>query len=90
MGKTRDRMQQDLAMAGYAPGTREQYLGAAVRFVKRFKLPPEQMGQEHLRTHVAELGATGIVASTLKVQIAGLKFLYEKTLGRPSEVAWRG
>jgi len=88
MGKIRDRMQQDLAMAGYAPGTQKQYLGAAVRFVKRFRLSPEQMGQEHLRAHVAELGASGIGASALKVQIAGLKFLYEKTLGRPTEVAW--
>jgi integrase/recombinase XerD len=88
MGRTRERMQQDLAMAGYAPGTQEHYLGAAVRFVKRFMQPPEQLGQEQLRTHVAELGATGMGASTLKVQIAGLKFLYEKTLGRPGEVAW--
>jgi len=88
MGKIRDRMRQDLALAGYAPGTRDHYLGAAARFVRRFRLPPEQMGQEHLRTHVAELGASGMGASTLKVQIAGLKFLYEKTLGRPNEVAW--
>jgi len=88
MGKIRDRMRQDLALAGYAPGTQDHYLGAAARFVRRFKLPPEQMGQEHLRAHVAELGASGIGASTLKVQIAGLKFLYEKTLGRPNEVAW--
>lgn len=88
MGKTRERMQQDLAMAGYAAGTQEHYLGAAVRFVRRFMVPPEQMDQEHLRRHVAELGATGMAASTLKVQIAGLKFLYEKTLARPAEVAW--
>ena len=84
MGRTRNRMQQDLAMAGYAPGTQEHYLGAAVRYVRRFMLPPEEMGQPHLRAHVAELGTTGIGASTLKVQIAGLKFLYEKTLGRPN------
>jgi site-specific recombinase XerD len=88
MGITRERMKQDLAMAGYAPGTQQLYLGAALRFVKRFMLPPERLGQEHLRTHVAELGATGVGASTLKVQIAGLRFLYEKTLGRPNEVAW--
>lgn len=88
MGVLRDRMRQDLALAGYALGTQEHYLGAAVRFVRRFMLSPDQMGQEHLRTHVAELGARGIGASTLKVQIAGLKFLYEKTLGRPVEVAW--
>jgi integrase/recombinase XerD len=81
-------MRQDLAMAGYAAGTQQHYLAAAIRFVRRFMLAPDQMGQEHLRTHVAELGASGIGASTLKVQIAGLKFLYEKTLGRPTEVAW--
>jgi len=88
MGKTRERMKQDLAMAGYAPGTQVLYLGAAARFVRHFKRPAESMGQEELRLHVAQLGASGIGASALKVQIAGLKFLYEKTLGRPSEVAW--
>ena len=88
MGKIRDRMAQDLVMASYAPGTQTQYLSAASRFVRRFKRSPELMGQEELRTHVAELGASGIGASWLKVNIAGLKFLYGKTLGRPSEVAW--
>jgi integrase/recombinase XerD len=88
MGKIRERMQQDLAMAGYAPGTQQQYLWAAARFVRRFMRSPEQLGQEELRVHVAELGASGIGASYLKVQIAGMKFLYEKTLARPHEVAW--
>jgi len=88
VGKIRDRMVQDLAMAGYAPGTQAQYLGAAVRFVKRFRLPPEEMGQEQLRIHVDELGASGVGPSALKVHIAGLKFLYARTLARPHEVAW--
>ena len=34
MGTIRDRMKQDLALAGYAPGTQDHYLGAAARFVK--------------------------------------------------------
>jgi hypothetical protein len=33
MGKIRDRMRQDLALAGYAPGTQDHYLGAAAKFV---------------------------------------------------------
>ena len=86
MGTIRDRMQQDLTLAGYAPGTQKHYLGAAKRFVQRFGLSPEQMGQEELRSHVAELRRS-VGISTLKMQIAGLKFLYEKTLGRPTEVA---
>jgi site-specific recombinase XerD len=88
MGKTRERMRQDLAMAGYSPGTQLQYLRAALRFVRRFMRPAESMGQEELRAYVAELGASGIGASGIKVQVAGLRFLYEKTLGRPVEVAW--
>jgi site-specific recombinase XerD len=88
MGKIRDRMTQDLELAGYAKGTRQQYLATAVRFVTRFMRSPEQMGQEELRTFVAELGASGIGASALKVHFAGLKFLYGKTLCRPQEVAW--
>lgn len=88
MGKIRERMKQDLAMAGYAPGTREHYLRAAARFVRRFMRSPEEMGQEQLRVHVAELGASGMGASALKVHVAGLSFLYAKTLGRPWEVAW--
>ena len=77
-----------MALAGYAPRTRRYYLWAAPKFVKRFMRPPEQMGQEELRTHVAELAQSGIGASHLKVQLAALKFLYAKTLGRPQEVAW--
>jgi integrase/recombinase XerD len=81
-------MRQDLAMAGHAPGTQARYLAAAARFVRRFMRPPEEMGQAHLREHMAELGASGIGASAMRVQIAGLRFLYKKTLGRPDEVAW--
>jgi hypothetical protein len=53
MGKLRERMRQELAPAGYAPDTQDHDLGAARRFVRRFRLPPEPMGQEPLHTHVA-------------------------------------
>ena len=58
MGTIRDRMKQDLALAGYVPGTQDHYLGAAARFVKRFMLPPGRLGQDHLRAHIAEIGAS--------------------------------
>jgi hypothetical protein len=44
MGKIRDRMQQDLQLAGYVPNTRAHYVGAVARFVRRFMRSPEQMG----------------------------------------------
>lgn len=88
MGLIRDRMGQDLDLGGYAKGTKRQYIAMAAKFVRRFMRSPEQLGQEELRTYVGELVASGIGASSLRVQLAGLKFLYEKTLGRPNEVAW--
>jgi site-specific recombinase XerD len=87
MGIVRERMQQDLKLAGYAPSTQRQYLGAAKRLVARFRKPPEQLGQDELRMFVAELSAS-VGAAALKTTIAGVKFLYEKTLARPAEVAW--
>ncbi|WP_437667174.1 hypothetical protein [Sorangium sp. So ce1182] len=63
MGKIRERMRRDLTLAGYAPSMQDHCLGAAARFVRRFRPPPAQMGQEHLRTRVSELGASGMDAS---------------------------
>lgn len=87
MGKMRERMLQDLVLGGYSKATQKQYLGAVYRLARRFMQPPEQLGQDHLRQYVAEVGSR-VGASTLKVVIAGLKFFYAKTLGRPAEVAW--
>lgn len=87
MGKMRERMRQDLVLGGYSKATQKQYLGAVYRLARRFMRPPEQLDQDHLRQYVAEVGAR-VGASTLKVVIAGLKFFYAKTLGRPAEVAW--
>jgi len=81
------RMQQDLALAGYAQGTQAHYLAAALRLAKRFGCSPEALGQDALRTYVGELRAV-LSASALKVQLAGLKFLFARTLGRAHEVAW--
>jgi len=88
MGKIRDRMKQDMEMAGYARSTQLNYLQAAARFVRRFMRSPEEMGQEELRAHITGLKAEGMGASHFKMQVAGLKFLYRKTLARPHEVAW--
>ena len=87
MGKMRERMRGDLVLGGYSAATQKQYLGAVYRLARRFKRPPEQLGQDELRQYVAEEGSR-VGASTLKVVIAGLKFFYTKTLGRPAEVAW--
>jgi site-specific recombinase XerD len=64
------------------------YWSDARALVKRFMRPPTEIGREELRVYVEELHGSGVSASRLKQHFAALKFLFEKTLGRPSEVSF--
>lgn len=89
MTKQRDRMKQDLELHGYALGTRTQYLAAVKRFAEHFGRSPERMGQEQVRAYVEHLRKKRKCgASVLKVQMAGIRFFYAVTLGKPDVVAW--
>jgi site-specific recombinase XerD len=89
MKDLRDRMRQDLELGGYAPGTTTHYLDAVSRFAKHFGRSPEKLGQPDIRAYVEHLKTKRKVsASVLKVEMAGIRFLYAKTLGRPEVVAW--
>jgi site-specific recombinase XerD len=79
-------MESDLARAYKSPGTRAHYFGAAKHFVRCLRRPPEEAGQTEIRSYFELF--EGCSASTKKVQMAGVRFLYAVTLGRPEEVAW--
>ena len=88
MAKIGDQMRRDLALAGYAAGTQKHYWRAAWRLARRFMRPPTEITRDDLRVYVDELVASGVSPSCLKVHFAGIKFLFDKTLGRPSEVSF--
>ena len=88
MGKIGDQMRQDLALAGYARETQRMYWSDARALVKRFQKPATDIGREDLRAYVDELCASGVSPSRIKQHFAAMKFLFEKTLGRPSEVSF--
>lgn len=89
MGKLRDRMIEDLRMAGLAATTQGKYLAAATDFAQFHKRSPALMGQEEIRAYVQHLvEVRKLGPSQIRIRLAGLKFLYAKTLGRPQEVAW--
>jgi len=89
MGTTRDKMMQDLEMADYAQGTRDAYLAAARDFVAFHWLPAEQMGQDEVRQFVGNLlKVRKLSAGRVKQYLAGIRFLYVKTLGRPEAVSF--
>jgi integrase/recombinase XerD len=88
MSKIGDQMRQDLASKGYAQVTQRVYWDAARQFAERFGKSPALLGRDEVRLHTEELRASGISAGRLKQHFAALKFLYERTLGRPSEVSF--
>jgi integrase/recombinase XerD len=89
MEKLRDQMKQDLELAGYAVGTTKRYLDAASRFAGHVKRPPAKLGQKEVREYVEFLRKKRKCSpAALKMEMAGVRFLYAVTLGKPEVVAW--
>jgi site-specific recombinase XerD len=88
MGKLRDKMIEDLQLQRYAPSTCERYVDCAQAFVAYHMRPPTEMGEAEVRQYLLHLVLEKKVgAPTQKMHVAGIKFLYTETLGRPEVVA---
>jgi len=89
MGQLKNRMEADLTIAGYSPGTRKIYLLYAYQFAKHHHRSPAQMGADDVRQFLLHLIVErGVSRSTIKQARASLRFLYAVTLGRPVEIDW--
>jgi site-specific recombinase XerD len=84
----RDRMRDDMELAGLAAGTRDVYVRSVAAFVSHFGSPPGRLGQEEVRAYLLYLTKErGFARSTLIVHAAALRFLYTVTLHRPEVMA---
>jgi site-specific recombinase XerD len=89
MGELRDQMEQDLRLGGYAPKTRQIYLSAATELVRFYRRSPAELTREQVRAYVHHLLKTRRPSSQRTRQhLAGLKFLFGKTLGRSDVVSF--
>jgi site-specific recombinase XerD len=87
MGQFKQKMIEDLQLRRYAPSTCEQYVACARSFVAYHMRPPTQLDERDVRRFLLHLVLERRVgAATQKMHIAGIKFLYEHTLGRPEVV----
>lgn len=86
MGRLYDRTARDLKLKNLAPRTQERYLACCKRFAAFHMRSPEEMGLEEAKEFLAHLVDSGSSPEAIKLNVAGLKFLYGVTLGRP-EVA---
>ncbi len=83
MSALRERMIQDMRLAGLAEGTRNSYVQAVRTMTKFFMRSPDQLSDEDLRRYFVHVTAERKVArKTLGVYLAAVRFLFTRTLGR--------
>ena len=89
MGKLRDKMRVDLELRRYRPGTIDSYLRCAKSLVAHHRRRAEDLEEAEVRAYLMYLvKKRRVSASSHKMHVAAIKFLYGVTLGRP-EVAVR-
>ena len=82
------RLKSDLRLSRRSPRTEKRYLHEARRFFAHFPgRSPETLGEAEVRTYLHHLVDVRRVSQhTHKMSLAAIKFLFEKSLGRPEEV----
>ncbi len=84
MKDLRKRMTEDLQLRGYAPATQKVYLWAVTQLARFYHQSPAELTEEQLRSYFLHLTrAQPYATSSLKIAIAGIQFLYRRTLRRP-------
>jgi len=84
MTALRQRMIADMKLHGLAPGTQNVYVKAVQRIATHFHRSPDQLSEQDLRDYFTYLvESKRITSSTLRTEIFGVKFLFDKTLQRP-------
>jgi len=83
MTPLRRRMIEDLKLRNLAPRTIQSYVSRVASFARHFGRSPEDLGRDDVRAYLLHLVREKHVCwSTYNQTVAGLRFLYEVTLGR--------
>ena len=83
MSPLRQRMQQDLQLAGLSQGTQTVYLRTVRRLAAHFKAPPDQLTEAQFREYLLFLkNDKQLAASSLRTTYCALKFFYRRTAPR--------
>jgi len=76
-------MIEDMQLRDFAAKTQEAYLGAVKGLAGRYMRPPDLIAEDEIRSYFLYLiNERKLSRSSLKVHLAGVRFLFEVTLGR--------
>ena len=83
MTPLRQRMIEDMQVAGLAAGTKTNYLQAVRSLAAYYMRSPDELSEAEVRTYLLHLrDEKGIALGTFKANHGGIQFLYSRTLER--------
>jgi len=83
MTPLRQRMTEDMQLAGYSSKTQLAYVSAVRRLFAHFDCKPSQLSEEQLREYFLYLtNERKVSRPTVKIALCGIKFFFERTLKR--------
>jgi hypothetical protein len=83
MSALRDRLSQDLRLAGLNPATQQVYVRAVKQLATYYMRSPDQLEERQVQDYVLYVrDELGVARGTFEPMWAGLKFFYLNTLGR--------
>jgi integrase/recombinase XerD len=86
MGALYNKMSRDLKLKNLAVKTQTEYLRCCSGFARYHMKSPTEMGESAIKEYLEHLQRKGVGPETLKMNVAGLRFLYGVTLDRPKIV----
>lgn len=83
MNELCNRMVEDMKLTGLRPGTQKQYLRVVRQLSEFYQQPADLLNEEQMRGYLIYLTEEkDVSSSTFVINLCGMKFFYEKTLGR--------
>jgi hypothetical protein len=82
MSELRNRMLQDMKLAGLVQGTREAYLRAVHQLAAYYMIAPDCLTERQVQEYILYVrDELGVAKGTFAPMLGGLKFFYVNTLG---------
>jgi Phage integrase, N-terminal SAM-like domain len=82
MTPLRERMIQDMVLAGFAESTQKSYVEGALGLAKHYGRSPDLLSEEEVRSYLVGLRERGVARGTFKTNHYGIRFLFYCTLDR--------
>ena len=83
MTPLRQRMIDDMRLAGFVERTRDVYIQAVRRLAAHYMRSPDVLSEEEVRAYLLHLrDERGVARGTFKTNHGGIRFLYSRTLDR--------